>query len=1033
MSTIRNTARVVRRLPGVRRAIEASDPTRRAARLADSGLIDDQLYAAQLGIESISIDEAAKHYVEYGHHAGLTLNALLDPAVIGRRIGFTGRPPLYDYVNSRSWQTEVSSVWSATSYLSIHPEAATHPAGPAGHLWDRVNVNPDTLVPLRSGGERELPWSQVGPVLAAATAEWAEQLEDERARHSRRQLRHPRFLPGSGLPASGPTVSVIMPVWNRGAGLRRAVESVLAQEWPWWELLIIDDGSWDDSPVIGELLASRDSRIRFLRREHEGVCATRNAGIGAATGEYIAFLDSDNTWDTRFLRDVLISMQDKEAETAYATVELIQHSNAEDGQDTGETVITRYRTGAPRLSSLLRGNSIDLNVLVSRTEAVRAVGGFDPTLRRAVDYDLILKLAERGDILHVPTVGAHYDNLDTSEDRISTTEPVGWNTVVRLRHLGEAARVRRSGVAVICIIQANDAHLPEKLIELSALADGGSSVIIAAVGVEADEWRAIRSAGLMRIMMSATLHHESEPFAYVVNATAAEVDREHFMVIDPRSRFRVSDIEALQQSITSTSRSAIMPLTAAPDGGVEAAGSLFVTPRRIPGRLFEGHPVEDPRKLGAEYEVPALSGRTFAIDTASFREAGGLDPLLYNMFEAEGLSLRLAQLTTPARLTVRTDIMLTQAASTRAFQRADLRSNLGVVRGLTAQIDASEESKFYGPLDQHVAGWSLQRSTRLLPVVTRRRRDVTLADGRVVPRLRWAIRTAAPAGPTGERWGDTHFARSLASALEGIGQEAVVLSREVDSRPARNLDDVEIVLRGMDRVAPDPGVLSMLWIISHPDLVTRAEVAEFDAAFAASLSWSRTMTDRWGLNIDPLLQCTDPDRFHPKGSTRNDEVLFVGNSRGIPRPTVMESVRAGVNLSLYGAEWERFVPPGAVIAERVENVSLGKMYEQASIVLNDHWADMKRDGFIANRLFDVVAAGGRALSDDVDGIEDIFSGAVRTYGKVSEIVPLLNADHDSLFPEDAELKAISARIRAEHSFARRAEQLLERALVHFGR
>lgn len=1024
MSRLRDLARVVRHLPGVHRVVEASDPARRASRIAASGLIDTELYAAQLGVDEISVEDAAEHYVRYGWLAGLTINALLDPFVIERRLGRTGRPPIYDYITSRSWEYEVTAVWSAPAYLAAQPDAAEHPTGPVGHLWERVQRDPATTITVLPGGARELPWSSIGPVLRSATIDWAEQLEAERARHARSRLQHSRHLPDVTVPESGPTVTVVMPVWNRAASMRRAVESVLAQEWPWWELLIVDDGSWDDTPAVAEVLASRDPRIRYIRRAHEGVCPTRNAGIEAATGEYIAFLDSDNTWTERFLLDMMTVMERDRVETAYATIELHQHPDPDLDPDADpEAVVQRYRHGSPSLESLLQGNSIDLNVLVTRLSAAREIGGFDPSLRRAVDYDFVLKLAERSEIVHVPTVGVKYDDRESSGDRISTTEPFGWNTVVRLRHLPDPVQDLKTGGAVVAIAQANDPHLPEKLRELASLRDDVAA-LIAAIGLEPDEWRSVAAATHGRPALTARMFHSSEPFAYVVNRTACAVDRTQLLVLDPRTRITAADMHRLLDAAASDPTAAHMPITANPNGSVAHAGSVFVTPRHRPGLLFAGQPIEDPRMLGETYDVPALSGRTFALSTELFRSAGGLNPLLYNALEAEGLSIRLGE----ARKVVHTDIVLAQTSTATAFARMDPKGSRNVMRSLTAELPHTDTSQYYGPLGQRAGAWTMSDDGELRPIVTRQRRHTTQPDGTTVPVLRWAILTAAPAGPSGAEWGDTHFANSLASALRELGQEAIVLPREPRDKAARALDDVHLVLRGLDRVQPDPGVLSMMWVISHPDLVTKSELTEFDRVFAASITWARRMSERWSIPIEPLLQCTDPTRFRPSGLPRGGETVFVGKSRSVPRPVVMEAYRAGVDFALYGGEWEGILPPEAVRAEYVPNEELAPLYETASIVLNDHWADMRRDGFLSNRLFDAVAAGGRVLSDEVEGIADVFGPAVRTFSHVSEIAPMLRGNHDSLFGDDDELSVISERVRTEHSFRARAQVLLDAAV-----
>lgn len=93
--------------------------------------------------------------------------------------------------------------------------------------------------------------------------------------------------------ATPPLVSVIIPVFNREAFIQKAVESVLAQDYSPLECIVVDDGSTDRTPGI---LAGFGNRIRSIRQENSGVSAARNAGVRAASGELVAFLDSDDYW-----------------------------------------------------------------------------------------------------------------------------------------------------------------------------------------------------------------------------------------------------------------------------------------------------------------------------------------------------------------------------------------------------------------------------------------------------------------------------------------------------------------------------------------------------------------------------------------------------------------------------------------------------------------------------------------------------------------------------------------------------------------
>src|SRR5690349_10342119 len=95
---------------------------------------------------------------------------------------------------------------------------------------------------------------------------------------------------------SQPPVSVVVPTHNRARTLGRTIESVLAQTYPSVELVIVDDGSSDDT---GEVIArgwGADARVRYLKKPNGGPASARNFGFRAARGEYVALLDSDDTW-----------------------------------------------------------------------------------------------------------------------------------------------------------------------------------------------------------------------------------------------------------------------------------------------------------------------------------------------------------------------------------------------------------------------------------------------------------------------------------------------------------------------------------------------------------------------------------------------------------------------------------------------------------------------------------------------------------------------------------------------------------------
>ena len=122
-------------------------------------------------------------------------------------------------------------------------------------------------------------------------------------------------------------VSVIMPVFNSGKTLRKAIDSVLRQTFPAVELIIVDDCSTDDSAAIIEAYAGVDSRVKSIRQPaNAGVAAARNSGLDAATGSHIAFLDSDDWWDPHKLEIQLEQMRLSDARVCYATYQRVDEA-----------------------------------------------------------------------------------------------------------------------------------------------------------------------------------------------------------------------------------------------------------------------------------------------------------------------------------------------------------------------------------------------------------------------------------------------------------------------------------------------------------------------------------------------------------------------------------------------------------------------------------------------------------------------------------------------------------------------------------
>ena len=294
------------------------------------------------------------------------------------------------------------------------------------------------------------------------------------------------------------------------------------------------------------------------------------------------------------------------------------------------------------------------------------------------------------------------------------------------------------------------------------------------------------------------------------------------------------------------------------------------------------------------------------------------------------------------------------------------------------------------------------------------------------PALRWGIAIAAAGGARGDAWGDTHFARSLATSLRGLGQDIVTHRRGAVLGPASRYDDVVLSLRGLEPIAAIPGKVNVLWVISHPDDVTAEDLTGFDLVYAASESWAERMSEVSGRTVHPLLQATDT-RLRDVTSPIADDgrPVFVGSTNPKrPRQVVLDAVAAGVELDVHGQGWAGTPAEPFWRSGYVANDQLMTLYRTHGVVIADHWGDMAREGFLANRLFDAVASGARVVSDPVPGLE-VFDGAVQAYKSRDDLRSLCGPDGRDRFPSDQEMAVIADRVAAEHSFDKRASQLLE--------
>ncbi len=193
-----------------------------------------------------------------------------------------------------------------------------------------------------------------------------------------------------------PLISVVIPVYNRGVAIKATIESVLSQTWPQeqLEIIIVDDGSTDDTLSFLQIEYSNHPHIRLFSQPNAGVACARNKGLNEARGDFIAFLDHDDLWLPQKLEKQVARFR------ASPTTTLVycgwQTRNENGPPSNGIIFPTQWPRGAVYRRLLQSNFLISASVPLMRTRIIREAGGFAPNAVPNDDWDLWLRLAQTG-------------------------------------------------------------------------------------------------------------------------------------------------------------------------------------------------------------------------------------------------------------------------------------------------------------------------------------------------------------------------------------------------------------------------------------------------------------------------------------------------------------------------------------------------------------------------------------------------------------------------------------------------------------
>lgn len=474
-----------------------------------------------------------------------------------------------------------------------------------------------------------------------------------------------------------------------------------------------------------------------------------------------------------------------------------------------------------------------------------------------------------------------------------------------------------------------------------------------------------------------------------------------------------------------------VPSSAGQSGPV-TAGSWMLVRRSALGDWMP-HPHEDPRGWGIDLSLGLRTGgwRTEALPGSRDTSAGPGDLEWWRPVASRWGALLTARIlgdlaTGGGRwcarsLRVQTDLGLPpqaheaisavgwSAVADRAG--ADVRLALAHPDTLTLELAWPGEARpvSIGPVDL------LERS---------RSAELARAVRDSLARPTWVLTIGSRDARAGEAGGDVHLARALAGEMAGRGAHTVIRTREHEAEHSAPAPSIRLTLRGRAQHHPVEGQLSLLWLISHPDEVSDAELAGHDALMVASGPHADLLTER-GLTAETVLQFADPGMFAPPlGAAAQRPLAFVGNWRRVYRRAVWFAHAAGLRPALVGQGWRYLAPEDEVEADAIRHDELPAYYAGTQVLLVDHWDDMRARGFIANRVFDGMAAGCAVVSDAVAGIEEELPGAVAVYRTPEDLAALVRAE-SARSPEER-LRAAQARrelAARRHTCAHRVDQI----------
>ncbi|BDZ51534.1 hypothetical protein GCM10025867_37750 [Frondihabitans sucicola] len=795
-----------------------------ARRIGEFGVLDREYFEILVGRTFASDAEAIEFYVLNDGSRGLSLSPLIEPEWLHDRQP-DERMSWYDFLHQESGDLVATSPVFDSAVYAASVDSSSRPSTPLDALRHFLaHATAATPMPV--------PESRPGP---APT--WADQraraLDTARRfaaaqRRTRRRYRktwggpdleQARETYSAGLArldAEKPVVSIILPTHDRAGRLEQAIASVVAQTYTAWQLIVVDDGSTDDTPEVLARLTASEPRITSIAQDPAGAAAARNTGLANVTGSYIAFLDSDNTWRPSHLEIAVAALLQGDSPAVYTGLRMVGLNNTADAAAESQET---FRGEPGTLDDLLAGNFIDLNALVVSAVAVADIAPFDTSLKRWIDYEFVLRLASRSGVpAYVDHLSVDYDNTFDPQ-RLSSREGASWQEVAVARQLIDweglesSAAARRADLVSVVMPVYREWRMTLRAIEavLASAASGPDVEVVVVDNASQRSVSAILTAWFGDEARVRVLRQDRNlNFALGSDVGLAATTGSVVVMLNNDTEVQAGWLAPLLRELDDPDCLGAQPLLLYPEGTVQAAGTVFGGDKVLPWHFLAGHPRADVDRA-AQTAFSAITAAAAAFRAADLIRWRGFDPVFANGLEDVDLCLRaLASAESgEAHFAVALDSVVIHHES-KSPGRDDARiTNRRIFdERWQGSYPASEPGR-YSAAGFVFAGVSagepkghdvMVRSSQ--PVVLRP--DRVVADGPWAgrPSLRWALKVSP---------GLRERAGELAASLRKRGQEVVLDEPDAFYRSSCSLDDVAVALIDADRFVPQPGAVNVLW------------------------------------------------------------------------------------------------------------------------------------------------------------------------------------------------------------------------------